>query len=98
MKCFLNHLTAACTVGLLFASPASYSGNSHRTIVDAYDKAYGDVSGTGLIVSTRGDDTTIRLIGIKDSPVGICDVFGDLSNHIIVIDSNLNEMHYDCSL
>ena len=98
MNTFLNHLTAALTVALLFTSTASYSGNSHQAIADAYDKAYGDASGKGMIVRTANDVTTIRLIGISDSPMKICDIFGEMSSHIIVIDSSLNEMHYDCSL
>ena len=91
---------AALTVALLSASPASYSDNSsHSAIVDAYDKTYGDASGIGLLVRTDVDgETIIRLMNVKDDPIQLCDVFGDMSNHIIVIDSSLNEMHYDCSI
>jgi len=98
MNKFMKRVTAACTVALLLTSPVAYSGNNHQAVVDAYDKTYGDAAGMGMIISSAGDDTTIRLIGVKDDPVRICDAFGDLSAHIIVIDKDFNEKHYDCSL
>jgi len=102
MNKFLNHTTAALTVGLLCmcSATASYSDNrSHGAIVDAYDSAYGEDTGAGMIARTDGNgDTTIRLFGVKDDPVRICSVFSNMSDHIIVIDSKFNEIHYDCSL